>query len=71
MKTFQGCKLVSGARKVHGWTWLCSYSCRVAPIIGSVIGIGQYRDILTISVIGIAIVSPYRLRINDVIILDT
>ena len=41
---------------------------RVAPIIGSVIGIGRYRDISTVSVIGTSIVS-LPIRIDDVIIL--
>ena len=40
---------------------------RVAPIIGSVIGIGRYRDILTVSVIGISIVllTDYASRRNN------
>ena len=35
---------------------LLSSLTRVAPIIGSVIGIGRYWDISTVSVIGISIV---------------
>ena len=49
----------------------CIICTRVALKIRSVIGIGRYWDISTVSVIGIVIVSPYRLRIDDVIILDT
>ena len=40
---------------------------RVAPIIGSVIGIAQYWDISTVLVIGIFDHSFYQLHIVDVI----